>query len=73
MQLLFEIIEEVINNKLKTINGRINKLSEIMYVTPARHIDREVAGKISLEYQKAAAIREKWKQVKRLIDEILSL
>ena len=70
MQLLFEIIEEVINDKLKSINNRINKLSEIMYATPAKHIDREVAGKISLEYQKATTIREKWKQIKKLVNEI---
>lgn len=73
MQLLFEIIEEIINDKLKSINQRIDKLSKIMYVTPAKHIDREVAGKISLEYQKAATIREKWKQVKSLIKDISNI
>lgn len=73
MELLFECLNDVINDKLKEINNKIDKLSEIMYATPAKTIDRQLAGKISLEYQKASELREKWKQVKKLMGELLAL
>lgn len=73
MGLLFIVIDDLIKEKIESITKRIHKLSSIMYITPKGCIDKEIAYKISKEYEKLKYIKSEYKKIKETMDKLINL